>query len=240
MVEPHATAPTLTATAAEPHSVSVLLPLALDVAYDYRVPEGIEVAPGAIVEVPLGQRQVIGVVWGTAEGGIAPARLKDIAAVRAVFPGRLTYAAHNVEEAEAVAFWDALDAVGVTLYPPLGADGDRPARQAAMGAAAERLQAIASRTGKPVIVAEIGLRSARGAAAKPWESAEERGAPPDPALQAEVLADWLAALDRPAIVGVLVWRWFTDPAAGGPSDTDFTVQGKPAERMLRCAWTRAC
>ncbi len=84
MVEPHATAPTLTATAAEPHSVSVLLPLALDVAYDYRVPEGIEVAPGAIVEVPLGQRQVIGVVWGTAEGGIAPARLKDIAAVRAV------------------------------------------------------------------------------------------------------------------------------------------------------------
>jgi hypothetical protein len=55
-----------------------------------------------------------------------------------------------------------------------------------------------------------------------------------------VLGDWLAVLDRPAVRGVLVWRWFTDPDAGGPADTDFTVQGKPAGAMLRCAWTGAC
>jgi len=29
-------------------------------------------------------------------------------------------------------------------------------------------------------------------------------------------------------------------AAGGATDTDFTVQGKPAERALKCAWTRKC
>ena len=86
----------------------------------------------------------------------------------------------------------------------------------------------------------IGLRSARGAAAKPWESAEERAAVPDPLLQAEVLADWLAALDRPAIRGVLVWRWFTDPDAGGAADTDFTVQRKPAEGVLMCFWIARC
>jgi hypothetical protein len=163
-----------------------------------------------------------------------------IAAVRAVFPGTLVYVAHNAEEAEAVPYWHLLDAVGVTLYPPLGADGDRPGRLAAMQAIAARLDALAARTGKPVIVGEIGLRSARGAAAMPWESAEERAAPPDPALQADVLGDWLAVLDRPAVRGVLVWRWFTDPDAGGPADTDFTVQGKPAAAMLRCAWTGAC
>ena len=33
----------------------------------------------------------------------------------------------------------------------------------------------------------------------------------DPGLQAEVLADWLAVLDRPSVQGVLVWRWLTDP-----------------------------
>jgi hypothetical protein len=109
-----------------------------------------------------------------------------------------------------------------------------------MQAIAARLDALAARTGKPVIVGEIGLRSARGAAAMPWESAEERAAPPDPPLQADVLGDWLAVLDRPAVRGVLVWRWFTDPDAGGPADTDFTVQGKPAAAMLRCAWTGAC
>ena len=90
----------------------------------------------------------------------------------------------------------------------------------------ERLETLSSRSGKPLVVGEIGLRSAEGAAAKPWESAEEREAQADPQLQAEVLADWLAALDRPAIRGVLIWRWFTDPAAGGPVDTDFTVQGE--------------
>ena len=84
------------------------------------------------------------------------------------------------------------------------------------------------------------MRSAEGAAAKPWESAEERAAAADPALQADVLADWLAVLDRPAISGVLIWRWFTDPNAGGLADTDFTVQGKPAEHVLMCAWTRSC
>jgi hypothetical protein len=109
-----------------------------------------------------------------------------------------------------------------------------------MRAAADRLDALAARTGKSIVVGEIGLRSARGAAAKPWESAEERAAAADPSLQAAVLADWLSALDRPTIQGVMIWRWLTDPDAGGPADTDFTVQGKPAERVLMCAWTAAC
>ena len=157
-----------------------------------------------------------------------------ILAARAAFAGTLLYVAHNVEEAEAVEFWPDLDAIGVSLYPPLGGGRDRDAWRSIMDGVAERLDRLAARFGKPVIVAEIGLRSAVGAAAKPWESAEERVAAPDPGLQANVLADWLVALDRPAIGGVLVWRWFTDPAAGGLADTDFTVQGKPAERVLLC------
>lgn len=155
-----------------------------------------------------------------------------IEAVRPVFAGLLTYCAHNVEEAEAVPFWPRLDLIGVTLYPKLGEAHDRNGRRAAMRAAAERLEALAKREGKPLIIAEIGLRSARGATLKPWESAEERAAEPDTELQADVLADWLEILDRPSNQGVLVWRWFTDPDAGGPADTDFTVQRKPAERMF--------
>jgi hypothetical protein len=156
-----------------------------------------------------------------------------------MFPGLLTYSAHNVEEAETVPFWARLDWIGVTLYPPLGEDADRDGRRAAMSAAATRLDALSEREGKSVVVTEIGLRSARGAARVPWESAEERAAEPDPQLQAAVLADWLDALDRPLIAGVLVWRWFTDPQAGGLSDTDFTVQGKPAERLF-CERAQNC
>jgi hypothetical protein len=163
-----------------------------------------------------------------------------IKAARAAFPGALIYAAHNVEEAETVPFWDRLDAIAVTLYPALGADDDRAFRLAVMRATAERLDVLAARTGKRVIVGEIGIRSAKGAAAKPWESAEEREAVADGRLQADVFADWLKILARPSVRGVLVWRWFTDPDAGGASDTDFTVQGKPAEGVLQCAWTQRC
>ena len=137
-------------------------------------------------------------------------------------------------------FWSSLDAIGVTLYPSLGADNDRAGHLSAMRAVAARLDALSMRVGKPVWVGEIGLRSAAGAAAKPWESAEERTAQAAPYLQAQVLSDWLSVLDRPSIEGVLVWRWFTDPSAGGVADTDFTVQSKPAEGALLCAWTIDC
>lgn len=163
-----------------------------------------------------------------------------IAAVRAIFPRRLTYVAHNIEEAERVPFWTLLDEIGVSLYPPLGEDQDRAGRLAIMRNIADRLDVLSQRYHKPILVAEIGLRSARGAAARPWESAEERAAVADPDLQAEVLVDWLRTLRRPTIEGVLVWRWLTDPNGGGGDDTDFTVQGKPAAHMLECAWTSAC
>lgn len=43
--------------------VDVLVPVALNQAYSYRVPRGVDLQPGDIVSVPLGAREVIGVVW---------------------------------------------------------------------------------------------------------------------------------------------------------------------------------
>jgi primosomal protein N' (replication factor Y) len=59
--------------------VDVLVPVALDQAYSYRVPDGMALAPGDVVTVPLGQRETLGVVWGdgTARPGLHN-RLKDI------------------------------------------------------------------------------------------------------------------------------------------------------------------
>ena len=60
--------------------VDVLVPVALDQAYSYRVPEGAELAPGDIVAVPMGARDCLGVVWAN---NLAPNprlhnRLKDV------------------------------------------------------------------------------------------------------------------------------------------------------------------
>ena len=62
-------------------SVGVLLPLPLDGAYDYALPNGRDLPCGSFVKAPLGRREVVGVVWGPAGGGLAPARLKAILSV---------------------------------------------------------------------------------------------------------------------------------------------------------------
>ena len=52
-------------------TVDVLVPVAVDSPYTYRVPEALVLAPGDIVAVPLGTRRVLGCVWSleVADGG---------------------------------------------------------------------------------------------------------------------------------------------------------------------------
>ncbi|MCJ9736387.1 primosomal protein N', partial [Bradyrhizobium sp. PRIMUS42] len=44
--------------------VDVLVPVALDQTYSYKVPRGMELKAGDLVGVPLGPREVLAVVWG--------------------------------------------------------------------------------------------------------------------------------------------------------------------------------
>lgn len=59
------------------------MPLPLGDAYDYAVPEGLDLEPGAFVKVPLGPRQAIGVVWDKplqdTESAVSDDRLKPVA-----------------------------------------------------------------------------------------------------------------------------------------------------------------
>ncbi len=59
----------------------VLLPLALEGAYTYLVPDGVELAPGTFVRVPLGPNERIGVVWSETypvDAVEKPERLREI------------------------------------------------------------------------------------------------------------------------------------------------------------------
>ena len=59
----------------------VLLPLALDGPYSYRVPDGMALEPGCYVMVPLGPRQMIGVVWALKAKAETDKKLRDVAEV---------------------------------------------------------------------------------------------------------------------------------------------------------------
>lgn len=149
-----------------------------------------------------------------------------IADVRARFRGSVTYVAHWDGELDRLPFRTLLDIPSISLYPPLGAD------DAGLAGRIDALAAALARQG-PLWIGELGLRSAVGGQAKPWESPEERDAHPDGDLQARVLDHWLTALNRHGLHDILLWRWFSDPDAGGPQDTDFTLQGKAAEAVMK-------
>ena len=51
------------ASASSTRVVDVLVPVALNQTYSYRVPRTMELKPGDVVAVPLGPREVIAVVW---------------------------------------------------------------------------------------------------------------------------------------------------------------------------------
>ena len=68
-----------------PRRIRVLLPLPLAGAYDYRLPDDLDAAPGDFVVVPLAARQMIGVVWddapSAADEPVDDARLKEVVAL---------------------------------------------------------------------------------------------------------------------------------------------------------------
>ena len=64
----------------DPRCVSVLLPLPLGKAYTYAVPDGLALMEGDFVAVPLGVREVSGVVWDGDIDDVPPEKLKAVLA----------------------------------------------------------------------------------------------------------------------------------------------------------------
>ena len=58
--------------------VPVLVPMPAERPYSYAVPEGMKVVPGSIVRVPLGPREVAGIVWDTKTDKVEARKLRPI------------------------------------------------------------------------------------------------------------------------------------------------------------------
>ncbi|NMG38028.1 primosomal protein N' [Chelativorans sp. ZYF759] len=61
-----------------PDTVPVLVPMPAERPYSYAVPAGMAVRPGSIVRVPLGPREVAGIVWDGPGEGVNPKKLRPI------------------------------------------------------------------------------------------------------------------------------------------------------------------
>lgn len=65
----------------------VIVPTALAHGFDYAVPEGVQVAPGMVVEVPLGTRSVIGIVAGEGVDDVPEGKLRPLTRAFSASPG---------------------------------------------------------------------------------------------------------------------------------------------------------
>jgi hypothetical protein len=164
--------------------------------------------------------------------------LETIAAVRDTYDGWVCLNAltANRDHPKFIAWVRALDAVGFSNYQ--GVPTPQPTVEQIRAVIADgvpKWRAFHKEVGIPVYWAECGCRSVTDGARVPWEYRNEGGYDGD--LQARYLEGFLDAYSgEPWWAGFQYWKWDEQqnrPQYNQPDgDTGFTVQGKPAEKVI--------
>lgn len=188
----------------------------------------------------------LGTDLGFSEATLATEWRSLIADVRRRFSGPLTYAASHAPSSGLggyvdIPFWDALDFIGVNAYFPLS---DRQISHAQLADAwnvwLDEIEQWRERKGLdiPVLFTELGYRSAATAASQPRAADPVKPHEVDPDLQANLYTAFFGLpYRRESLHGVFWWRW--DPDMTNGQDSTFAPNGKPAEAVLRRAYTAA-
>jgi len=154
--------------------------------------------------------------------------------VRAIYHGKLTYAANWDREFEAIPFWDALDFAGVQAYYPLSEKSDPTLEELRAGweQPLQSLERVAGRTRRSVVFTEVGYKSSDRASVQPWVwRTQDRVNPQQQARCYEAM--FRSVWDKPWFKGAFVWKWFPHyDTSRSAQDNNFTPQGKPAEKVL--------
>jgi len=156
------------------------------------------------------------------------------------YSGPITYAA-NWDAKDKVAWWDAVDFVGIDAYFPLtdsnANDINTYRKHLRDGAAAVTALWKTTFHGKPVAFLETGCKAYDGAAKIPYDF--HLDGPVDQQEQALVYQATLEVYSaQPWFAGVFFWNWGMEPGSGGPTDTNYTVKGKPAEQVMSDFFSR--
>ncbi|MGH9657322.1 MAG: glycoside hydrolase family 113, partial [Bryobacteraceae bacterium] len=143
---------------------------------------------------------------------------KLIARARQIYRGPLTYGATQGTEFETLAFWDALDYIGLNNYYPLPDD-------LATADVVHKVEAVQRRFNRPVIFPEAGFASLKDPHRAPWDESRRELSPGDQARCYEAVLR--AFYNKPWFQGVYWWKVGTN-GYGGPEDGSHTPWRKPA------------
>lgn len=160
-----------------------------------------------------------------------------VAMVRELFSGQLVYASNHGGEETAVSWWDSLDYIGVDAYYAVSSHDEPQLAELhdAWQKKIEMLAQLSARYNKPILITEIGYRSANGTTMEPWNYHSR-----EPFDAAEQTLAYQAALDmlcprmkpQPWLAGIYWWDWSPRPERRR-FNRNYTPYNKPAAEVLR-------
>jgi hypothetical protein len=157
-----------------------------------------------------------------------------IAKIRQLYRGPLVYAANWYQEFEHITFWDELDYIGLNLYYPLSQNETATLDElkSGMNTGMPIIERVVQKYKKPLLLTEVGFTST----AAPWRTPHERDrrAPislTDQALCYQAIFESFWAKEW--FYGFYWWKWPTYLEYGGAMSSDFTPNGKPAEKVVK-------
>jgi hypothetical protein len=162
-----------------------------------------------------------------------------IKTVRGEFSGSLTYSAQHdgyMADDESLGFWPELDDIGLSAYFALGSGDESVATiESNWNQWESDIQNLSTKYNKPILFTEVGYVSQTNALSDPGAAS---GGSVDDTLQANAYQALFQYWNSYSFMhGVSIWDWNSNPNDGGPSDTDYTPQGKPAEQILKQYFT---
>jgi hypothetical protein len=163
-----------------------------------------------------------------------------IRSVRAFYKGPITYAAHGLDEAEKIDFWDSLDVIGINTYFPLTNKKDPALDELKLSWASYRTNlALLSRcnANKKILITEVGYSSVDGTAERPYEWFKN-GSLVDEQEQADCYEAMFSELQQaPWLQGMFIWKYkigVTPPEnSREASEGYFVFQNKRAEAVIQ-------
>lgn len=158
-----------------------------------------------------------------------------IAKIKTIYKGKLTYAA-NWDEFKRTPFWNALDYIGIDAYFPVSDSKTPTVAECLEGWKTHKdvMKHLSERYNRPVVFTEFGYRSVDFTGKEPWKfdrsmtvvNLEAQTNTTKALFEAFWKEDWFA--------GGFIWKWFHDhEVSGGMSNSQFTPQNKPVEKIIK-------
>ncbi len=158
---------------------------------------------------------------------------KMLQKIRKIYFGKITYA-ENWDTYENVTFLTDLDFIGVDAYFPLS-DKKTPTIKELVKCWEPiklKLQSLSIKFDKKIIFTEFGYQSKDYTTKEPWRHDEKLTT--NLIAQQNALAVILANFWKEKwFEGGFLWKWYDNhEQVGGRRDDDYTIQNKPAEKIL--------